>query len=291
MTETQGANSGGAQAMAPSEVGGVGQATINLLDLSSEELVQLLVDWGQPRFRATQIWRWVYHTLTDDPTEMVNLPRDLRQRLADGTTIRRLMPVASQVSADGLTEKVLFEAHDGRRFETVLMRYENRNTVCVSSQIGCPLGCTFCATGQAGYERDLSAGEISAQVLHFARRLRQENAHVTNVVMMGMGEPLLLFDVVWKAIRNLNDAEGLALGARRFTISTAGVVPGIERMARESLEVGLAVSLHAANDELRNQLVPISRRYPLQRLLAACRLYIERTGRRVTFEYALAKDV
>ena len=135
--------------------------------------------------------------------------------------------------------------------------------------------------------RDLTTGEITAQVLHFSQRLRQENAHVTNVVMMGMGEPMLNFDAVWRAILNLNDREGLALGARRFTVSTAGVVPGIERMARESLAIGLAVSLHAPDDALRDILVPINRRYPLARVLSAVRMYIERTGRRVTFEYAL----
>jgi 23S rRNA (adenine2503-C2)-methyltransferase len=267
------------------------QASMNLLDLSFPELVQLVVDWGQPRFRATQIWRWIYHTITDDPEEMVNLPKDLRQRLQQETLIGRLIPIDRQVDADALTEKVLFETSDGQLFETVLMRYANRNTVCVSCQIGCPVGCTFCATGQAGFVRDLTTGEITAQVLYYAQQLRQENAHVTNVVIMGMGEPMLNFDATWRAILNLNDREGLALGARRFTISTAGIVPGIERMARESLEVGLSISLHAPSDALRNQIVPINRRYPLSRLLPAVRFYIERTGRRVTFEYALAQGL
>lgn len=264
---------------------------INLLDLSFDELTQLLADWGEPRFRATQVWRWVYHSLTANPDEMVNLPRELRARLAEETYVGRLSVVGSVQDDDGLTEKLALATADGQIIEVVLMRYTNRNTVCVSSQIGCALGCLFCATGQQGLTRDLSTGEMVAQVLHYAQRLRETNAHVTNVVFMGMGEPLLNFDAVWKAILNLNDREGLALGLRRFTISTAGIVPGIERMAREGLEVGLSVSLHAPDNALRNQLVPINRRYPLERLLPACRLYIERTGRRVTFEYALIQGV
>ncbi len=264
---------------------------INLLGLSLAELTQLVVDWGEPRFRATQIWRWIYHTLTDDPNEMGNLPLELRQRLMDRTYIGHLPMVERMVEPDGLTEKVAFRAHDGQIIETVLMRYTNRNTVCVSSQIGCPLGCMFCATGRSGYTRDLTVGEISAQVLYYSQRLREENAHVTNVVFMGMGEPLLNYDAVWQAIANLNDREGLALGVRRFTISTAGIVPGIERMAKAGMEVGLAISLHAPTDALRDKLAPINRRYPLARLMEAARLYIERTGRRITFEYALADGV
>jgi len=186
---------------------------------------------------------------------------------------------------------VLFETQDGETLEAVLMRYTARNSLCVSCQIGCPIGCEICATGQRGFVRNLSVGEITAQVLHYARQLRTENAHLTNVVFMGMGEPMLNFDAVWNTILNLNDREGLALGARRFTISTAGVVTGIERMARESLEVGLAISLHSPDNDLRDRLVPTNRRYPLERLLPAARLYSERTGRRVTFEYALIKDV
>ena len=264
---------------------------INLLDLSSDELTQMIVDWGEPRFRAAQVWRWIYHTLTDDISEMVNLPIALRKLLAEKTYINRLTVVDSVVSDDGLAEKVLFRATDANLFEAVLMRYTNRNTVCVSSQLGCAVGCVFCATGQGGFVRDLTTGEIAAQVLHFARELRTENALVTNVVLMGMGEPMLNFDAVWRAILNLNDGEGLGLGMRRFTVSTAGIAPGIERMARESQSLGLAVSLHAANDALRDQLVPSNRRYPLDRLLQAVRFFIERTGRRVTFEYALVSGL
>jgi 23S rRNA (adenine2503-C2)-methyltransferase len=268
-----------------------GDSTINLLDLSLDQLTQLVMSWGEPRFRAAQIWRWIYHTLTDDPSEMGNLPAALRQRLIDETRIRHLIVAGRTQSDDGQTEKVAFQTHDGHLVETVLMRYTNRNTVCVSSQIGCPVGCTFCATGQSGFVRDLSTGEITAQVLHYAQLLQRENGHVTNVVFMGMGEPLLNFDPVWQALLNLNDREGLALGIRRFTISTVGIVPGIERIGQEGLAVGLAVSLHAPDDRLRSRLVPVNRRYPLERLLEAVRFYVERTGRRVTFEYALADGI
>lgn len=264
---------------------------INLLDLSMDQLRRLVMTWGEPRFRAAQIWRWIYHTLTDDPGEMGNLPVGLRQRLLEQTEILHLPVMATSEAEDGLTEKVAFQTQDGQLVETVLMRYTNRNTVCVSSQIGCPVGCTFCATGRGGFVRDLTTGEITAQVLYFAQPLQRENAHVTNIVFMGMGEPMLNFDAVWQSVLNLNDRQGLALGIRRFTISTVGIVPGIERLAREGLAVGLAVSLHTPDDRLRNQLIPVNRRYPLARLMDAVRLYIERTGRRVTFEYALADGV
>jgi len=264
---------------------------INLLDLTFDDLLQIVVAWGQPRFRATQIWRWLYHTLTNDPQEMVNLPKELRRRLAGETCVRAIKPVDLVVAEDGLTEKALFQTKDGHHFESVLMRYTSRNTVCASSQIGCPIRCAFCATGRSGFVRDLTTGEITGQVLHFARELREENAHVTNVVFMGMGEPMLNFDEVWRAILILNDREGLALGARRFTISTSGIVPGIERLARESLAVGLAISLHAPDDALRSKLVPINQRYPIEKLLEASKFYVRRAGRRVTFEYVLSKGV
>lgn len=264
---------------------------VNLLNLSYDELQEMVVAWGEPEFRAQQIWHWIYHMLIDNPHEMTNLPTELRQHLAEQVYIGRLEVVDTVVSEDGLTEKVVFQAVDDCLFETVLMRYTDRNTVCVSSQVGCPVGCFFCATGQAGFERDLTTAEIAAQVLYFARRLQEQDARLTNIVFMGMGEPMLNFDAVWKAVLNLHHPEGLSLGARRFTISTAGVVPGIERMTHKSLPVGLAISLHAPDNALRDRLVPLNRHYPLERLLEACRLYIERVGRRVTFEYVLAEGL
>jgi len=266
-------------------------AKIHFLDLTFAELREILLSWGEPKFRAGQVWRWVYHNQIFDPAEMSNLPKELRQRLAQEFQFSLLRPLERIASQDGLTEKVLFETEDAQTVEAVLMRYRERNSVCISSQIGCPIGCPFCATGQSGFVRNLSAGEIAAQVLYFSQILRGERKRVTHVVLMGMGEPLLNFDAVWQAILSLNDPRGFGLGARHFTISTAGVIPGIERLAGEDLEVGLAVSLHAPDDALRDVLVPINKRYPLKDLMTAVRAYIERRGRRVTFEYALIAGV
>ncbi len=264
---------------------------INLLDLSMEGLTRIMEDWDEPSFRAAQIWRWIYGSLVDDPQKMRNLPLALRQRLTEACYIGYLPVVERLVGDDGLTEKVALQSHDGQIIEVVLMRYAERNTVCVSSQIGCPLGCLFCATGRSGYSRNLTTGEITAQVLHYVRQLHREDARVTNVVFMGMGEPMLNLDALWQAILNLHHPEGLNMGLRRLTISTVGIVPGIERMAEWGTEVGLAISLHAPNDALRDQLVPANRRYPLAQVMKAARYYVEQTSRRITFEYGLADGV
>ncbi|MGC9360929.1 MAG: 23S rRNA (adenine(2503)-C(2))-methyltransferase RlmN [Anaerolineae bacterium] len=264
---------------------------ICLLDLSYEELERLLTDWGEPSYRAEQVWQWTYRRLAASCGEMTNLPKSLRQRLRESVRMRSLRLVTAQSTDDGLTEKALLETADGARIETVLMRYEERNTVCVSSQVGCAVGCPFCATGQMGLERDLSAGEIVGQVLHFARKLNHQGSQVTNVVYMGMGEPLLNYDAVWCSIERLHHPSGANMGTRRFTVSTIGIVPGIERLAREQSEVGLAVSLHAPTNALRNELVPLNRHYPIEDILEAVRFYIGETGRRVTFEYALIAGV
>lgn len=273
-------------------------ATVELLSLARDELERLVQAWGAQRYRADQIWHWLYRRLAQSPLEMGNLPAALRERLAAETVVGGLEPLRLLEAEDGLTSKVLLRLADGAAVEAVLMRYgegddaTERDTVCASSQVGCAIGCAFCATGQQGWTRDLTAGEIAAQVLHFERELRAEGAHVTNVVLMGMGEPLLNRDAVWRAIRNLNDPDGLGLGARRFTVSTAGIVPGILAMATEEMPaVGLAVSLHAPDNGLRDTLVPINRRYPLEALLAACERYVSATGRRVTMEYALIDGV
>jgi len=259
----------------------------DLLSLSFAEIESLVTAWGEPGYRATQIWQWLYRRHVTQPQHMTTLPAELRQRLAKEVRLTHLEPVDRLVTDDGLTEKVLFRAEDGETFEAVLMRYPDRNTVCASTQIGCALGCEFCATGQSGFVRDMTTGEIAAQILHFARELADEDARVTNVVFMGMGEPLLNYDAVWRAITNLNDERGQRLGMRRFTISTVGIVPGIERLAREGSVVGLAVSLHAPDDTLRNLLVPVNRRYPIDRVLEATDRYARATGRRPTFEYVL----
>jgi 23S rRNA (adenine2503-C2)-methyltransferase len=217
---------------------------------------------------------------------MTNLPRSLRARL-DEALPAALRLTAESVSDDGQTVKWLWELWDGARVETVLMRYPERATVCVSSQAGCALGCSFCATGQAGFARHLTSGEIVEQVM-LARRAAAPG-RLSNVVFMGMGEPLANYDRVWAAVVRLHDHLGLS--ARHLTVSTVGVVPGIRRLAHETLPVNLAVSLHAANDALRDRLVPLNRRYPLAMLMEACRQYRVAKGRRLSFEWALISGV
>lgn len=281
----------------------------DLLGLNPAELAGLLKSWGEPNFRAAQLQKWIYHELEDDFERMTNLPKPLRIRLAENTSVGCLSLIAAQDSADGLTRKVLFKLKDGQTVETVLMRYADapnapdladgndsaRRTVCISTQVGCPIGCPFCETGQAGFVRNLTTGEIVAQVLHFAREQYRAGTTprlpVTNVVIMGMGEPLMKFTVTWQAIEALTDPSRFGLGARRVTVSTAGLVPGINELTARHSQVNLAVSLHAPDDELRNRLVPINRRYPLRDLIAACREYVRVTHRRVTFEYALMRDI
>ncbi len=262
-----------------------------LPELSGEELERQLVAWGQPRYRADQIWRWLYVNLVSQFDEMRNLPVELRSRLAEQFTVSGVTPLRTLRSADGGTEKVLMRLADGQTIESVLMKYEGRQTICVSSQVGCTVHCAFCATGVGGWNRNLSAGEIIEQVLYFARLLKQSHEAVSHVVYMGMGEPFLNYDAVLRSIVVLNDPAGFNLGARRITVSTVGIIPGIQRLAEDELPVGLAVSLHAATDELRNRLVPINRKYPLDALIKACREYTERTRRRVTFEYAMIDGV
>ncbi len=262
-----------------------------VLDLSRDELAATLAAWGEPAYRGRQVWEWIWEHLVDDYSAMTNLPAPLRKRLEQALPL--VVPEAGgmQLDADEGTEKVLLTLSDGEAIETVLMREGERRTVCVSTQVGCPLGCRFCATGTRGYSRDLSAGEIASQVLHFARRLATSGQRVTHVVFMGMGEPLLNYDATLKAIRMLHEPQGLGIGARRITVSTIGVVPGIRRLAGEGLELGLAISLHAADDRTRMKLVPAGRRWSLRSVLAAAEGYARVTGRRVTYEYVLLSGV
>ncbi len=273
---------------------------IDLLNLTKSQLHDLLTSWGEPEYRASQIDRWIYQDLVTNFNSMTNLPQSLRARLNDSAKIGVPRQITQTQSIDGLTRKALLQLDDGQTVETVLMLYTDapgspsnqepveikRRTVCISTQVGCPIACPFCATGQAGFIRNLTPGEVIAQVLHFARE-----AQITNVVIMGMGEPFMKFDVTWQAIESLTDAERFGLGARRITVSTSGEVPGIERMASEKQQINLAVSLHAPDDDLRNTLVPLNRKYPLKELMRAVRGYIEKTRRRVTFEYALMDGV
>ncbi len=262
----------------------------DFFDLSFDEVVATLSSWGEPPFRARQVWGWAWRRLVADFDAMTDLPQALRARLVGTFFLDPARVVARQGDAEG-TEKVLLSLAHGQSVEAVLLREGDRRTVCVSTQVGCPVGCPFCATGTMGYVRDLTAGEIAAQVLHFARALHGAGEHVTHVVVMGMGEPLLNYDATLKAIRNLNHSNGFSLGARRVTVSTVGLVPGMRRLAEEGLQVNLAISLHAPHDALRRELVPLGERWPVAEIVAAGDLYAETTGRRVSYEYVLLREV
>lgn len=260
-------------------------------ELSREQLTKQLAAWGEPGFRARQIWHGIYGRLAPSPDGLTDLPADLRARLAGAFRFESLTPRAEARSADGGTEKLLLGLPDGQAIEAVLMLYSRRRTACISTQAGCAMGCVFCATGQMGFRRHLRAGEIVEQVLLFARRLAARGQPLTHVVVMGMGEPFHNIQATLEAIDRLNDPQGFGLGARRFTLSTVGLVPAIRRFARQRRQINLAVSLHAATDALRDTLLPVNRRYPLAELLPACREYVELTGRRITFEWALIEGV
>ncbi len=277
-------------------------ALSNIYDLSYTDLVKLLESWGEPTYRADQISQGLYQQLWDSPAQFSSLPKSLRQRLAEGFTpsslptgtgpgFQRLQPVKTLQSTDGETIKTLFSMADDRQVEAVLMRYNKRRTLCISTQAGCAMGCVFCATGQMGFKRHLTSGEIVEQVLYYARQLAADGEQVTNIVVMGMGEPFHNYDATLAAIRQLNDPRGFNLGARRFTISTVGLIPGIRRFTGEHSQINLAISLHAANDELRTKLLPINKKYPLDELLAACLEYVNQTHRRLSFEWALIQGV
>jgi len=262
-----------------------------LLDLSFTELKERIDSLSLPPYRAAQIWHAVYRELLPSYDEMTTLPRRLRSALSEAIPLPAVDGISTAASEDALTRKRLFRLHDGETIETVEMVYPDRGTICISTQVGCSIGCPFCATGKGGFVRDLTCGEIVAQVLTGARSLKEEGRRLTNVVYMGMGEPFLNYERTMKSIRILNDKGGFGLGARGFTVSTAGIVPGIERFSAEGIQANLAVSLHAGNDELRDRLVPINRRYPLAELIEVCSGYIERTHRRITFEIALIDGV
>jgi 23S rRNA (adenine2503-C2)-methyltransferase len=268
-------------------------------DLSRAEVAALLSD--QPRYRVDQVWEGLYRQLSA-PEDMSTLPRSLRDRLSASEQLAPALHEVTRSDSDrGATRKWLWELADGARIETVLMEHDRRATVCVSSQAGCAMGCGFCATGQAGFARNLSVGEIVEQVVRAGAARRGGDAPAArarpgaaparpaNVVFMGMGEPLANYPRVWAAVERMHD--DLGISARHITVSTVGVVPGIRRLAGEDLPVNLAVSLHAANDRLRDSLVPINRRYPLSAVLDACRAYRRAKGRRLSFEWALISGV
>lgn len=254
-------------------------------DIDRDQLAELLA--GQPRYRVDQVWQGLYEQLAE-PDELTTLPKALRTTLAE-LLPPALTPVTESVSEGGDTVKFLWELDGGSRIETVLMLYRDRATVCISSQSGCAMGCGFCATGQAGFTRQLTTGEIVEQVVRAARRARESGRRVSNVVYMGMGEPLANEATVWESVERIHD--DLGLSARHITISTVGILPGIRALAKRPQPVNLAVSLHAANDALRDELVPINRRYPIDDLIEACRDYLREKNRRISFEWAMIDGV
>lgn len=262
-----------------------------VFDLDFEEIKALLVTWGEPAYRAQQIWKGLYQNLWASPEEFTNLPKSLKEKLSQEINWLGLVPDVVLQSKDGETIKTLFRLPDDRAIEAVLMRYDERRTLCISTQAGCAMGCVFCATGQMGFKRHLTRGEIISQVLYYARQLKEQGEQVTNVVVMGMGEPFHNYQNTLQAIDRLNDPNGLNLGARRFTISTVGLVPMIRKFADEKRQINLAISLHQSNDEQRSALLPVNKKYPISEVLDACRYYVDQTGRRVTFEWALIRDV
>jgi 23S rRNA (adenine2503-C2)-methyltransferase len=262
-----------------------------IYDLDIEGLKSLLTTLGEPVYRAQQIWQGLYQNLWTSPGEFSNLPKSLREKLGEELRWSALAPEMVLQSKDGETIKTLFRLADDREIEAVLMRYKARRTLCISTQAGCAMGCVFCATGQMGFKRHLTSGEIVAQVMYYAHQLKEQGEQVTNVVVMGMGEPFHNYQNTLHAIDRLNDPRGYNLGARRFTISTVGLVPFIRKFANEKRQVNLAISLHAADNESRSALLPVNRKYPIEEVIQACHYYVEHTGRRVTFEWALIRDV
>lgn len=257
----------------------------HLLGMTANELEDLAAALGQPRFRGRQIADWLYKRSVKSVADMTNLPAAFREELARRAILYRAHILNQVRSPDGAT-KFLIELEDGERIETVLLPYEERVSVCVSTQVGCGMACEFCATGLSGFIRDLTAGEIVDEILI----LQHHSPHrISHVVYMGMGEPLLNYDNVVRSLHLLNDEVGIAM--RRLTISTVGITPRIHKLAKENLQITLAVSLHAPNDEIRRSLMPIAARYPLPGLIEACRAYAEETHRRITFEYLLIHDV
>ena len=271
----------------------------DLYRLLPEEMEKMVIDMGQQRYRADQILYPLYYKFPKNISDLKQLPIAMRDKLiADGYTIGSAIEVHRVVSEDGDTTKLLLNLADGTPVETVLIQYPSskigghpRSTICVSTQVGCAMGCIFCATGQMGFERNLKAEEIVAQVIHFANLLAQRGQHITNLVFMGMGEPLANYDETIRAIRLLTHPRGFGIGQRNITISTIGIISSIDRLAEEDLQIGLAISLHAPNDTLRKKLVPTAGPHSVEELIAAGKRYFTRTGRRVTFEYALIEGV
>lgn len=250
------------------------------------EMKEWLKEQGEKPFRAAQIFEWLYEKRVTSFDDMSNLSKDLREKLKNQFAITTLKTVIKQTSQDG-TIKFLFELHDGYTIETVLMRHEYGNSVCVTTQVGCRIGCTFCASTLGGLKRNLEAGEIVAQVLKVQQALDETDERVSSVVIMGIGEPFDNFDEMLAFLKIINHDHGLNIGARHITVSTSGIIPKIYQFADEQMQINFAVSLHAPNTEIRSRLMPINKAYKLPKLMEAIEYYIQKTGRRVSFEYGL----
>lgn len=258
----------------------------NIKDYNLDELQEELINMGEKKFRAEQIFKWIYKEKVKSFDEMTNLSIELREKLKENYTMCNYNILKKQESKDG-TKKYLFDVLDGNAIETVLMQYHHGKTVCVSSQIGCKMGCKFCASTGIQFVRNLTAGEIVEQILAVEQDI---NDRISNIVFMGIGEPLDNYDNVIKAIKIMNNPKGLEIGTRHISISTSGLVPRIYDLANEKIQCTLSISLHATTDEKRSSMMPVNNRYNIEELMKACKDYIKITNKRISFEYALAKD-
>ena len=271
----------------------------DLYRLLPEEMEEMVIELGEPRFRADQILYSLYYKFPKNISEIKQLPKKFQEKLSEkGFTVGSTKEVHRVESKDRDTTKLLLNLNDETPIETVLMQYKPkklfghpRSTICVSTQVGCAMGCVFCATGQMGFERNMKAEEIVGQVIHFAKILAEKNQHITNIVFMGMGEPLANYTETLRAIRLLTHPRGFGIGQRHITISTIGIVSAIEKLAEEKMQIGLAISLHAPNDKLRQMLVPTAGPDSVKKLIDSGKKYFLKTGRRVTFEYALIEGI
>ena len=258
----------------------------NIKDFNLDELQEELVSIGEKKYRAEQIFKWIYVEKVKEFDEMTNLSLELREKLKTNYTMCNYQILRKQESSDG-TKKYLFDVLDSNAIETVLMQYHHGKTICVSSQIGCKMGCKFCASTGIQFVRSLTAGEIVEQILAVEQDIKDK---ISNVVFMGIGEPFDNYDNVMKAIKIINNQKGLNIGARHISVSTSGLVPKIYDFANEDLQCTLSISLHATNDEKRSSMMPVNKKYSIEELMKACRYYIDKTNKRISFEYALAKD-
>ncbi len=258
----------------------------SIYSLQLHELEEWLLSIGEKKFRTTQIFEWLYQKRVTSFEEMSNLSKGLRDKLEETYALTTLKTIVQQTSTDG-TMKFLFELHDGYSIETVLMKHEYGNSVCVTTQVGCRIGCTFCASTLGGLKRNLEAGEIVAQVVKVQQALDEMEERVSHVVIMGIGEPFDNFEEMMDFLKIINHDKALNIGARHITVSTSGIIPKIYKFADENMQINFAVSLHAPNTEIRSRLMPINRAYKLPELMESIRYYINKTGRRVSFEYGL----